>query len=1607
MAFAGFGKNSGPSVPPRGPIPFGSFPSPPNPNPNPNPNIDRTTPVIAATRPMVWQRLRASPPKPERTATSPNWGNQSKQPLSLPITNHQRLSPVAAKGTVYDASANLPTKETSPFASKRTRSLPLSSHEDDILEQYNPAHDRRSTVSPNWGNESKQPVNRPSITNNQRFSPVIADGTAHNSGDKFPTKPTIFQAANRSLSPPSSNEEDILGLYTPANHTARRYDVSPPKVRSRKNSPVADSVGSQRLHIANSSNSPSANQRSDIMGSSFVAHAAASLSPPSTAAKRARSPPLLDTDAFSTESPIHLDAEREMQLKAKRLARFHTELSQPLETVHDRVRDKFSGNKQDQAPFTPMKNADKLVEDAREVATVGTISDNEALGSSTIVVGLCPDMCPELEREERERKGDLDKFERLDGDRNQTNKFIAVKKYNRTAEREPDLIRPLPVLQMTLDYLLNLLDQPYDENFLGIYNFLWDRMRAVRMDLRMQHIFNHKAILMLEQMIRLHIAAMHELCEYKKGEGFSEGFDAHLNIEQMNKASVELFQMYEDHRKKGKYVPTEKEFRGYYALLKLDKHPGYKVEPAELSLDLAKMTPEMRCTSEILFAREVARACRFGNYVAFFRLARKASYLQACLMHAHFAKLRTQALASLHSGLQNNQGIPISHVVIWLGMEGEYVDSLLEYHGFSLRRYDELYMVKEGPFLNSDTDFPTKCSQLVHLKKSRRIVNDVKSCPTLSEVTGGRKSVSDVINMVNHRISPSKTEVWTNVDGEEMLENKAKSTVRTITQPWQLHEGPPIAISNKETDRKNSAAWTVSQSRQLHERPPVAISNKRADRKIAEGTFSIRNIDKGLQTEATVAILNREYDHEMVEVSLKGASSIIEGESVLDQEKYAEDGPTVEITGPVRWTSMDRPALPKPEECIDQAGVTASTNVDSIDVNSLPRRDVDKFLENRASILVSQQKDEALREKLKIIIRKWKRGSSMLKKAREHKAFLANAALSSLSLGPPVRRKTEVQLSNASGEINIDFIARERYVRQRTSWAMLNVSEVIAPILCARNPFAKCICWKALILGQENDTESQTYNLASRWLVSKLMGTGMVSENELVVSMPGISIWKKWFVSQFSPSQTCCLSVIREIKLNNNLEVLEDDILDGSSCFMYLVSENIPWEIQKFRLHKLLASLPSGYRLPILILNSDSGNIDTADPSYTMSRLGLHETDNTSISSSSVVFLTGSSYSGHANSFFDDNQLREGLQWLANHSPVQPTVHLVKTRELVLSFMKRSLETLENMNVKEVNPDHCISSFNEALNRAAEEIVAAASANPNHWPSPELNLLDDSSDEQLIADMNLPSVGWSSVERIKSTVVSIKGCSLPSFPSDISWMSKGCPIGIEIENQKLAIEECLISYMTRSLRLLNADLATREASVMLQQGAGLELRDSCIHIVPRWLMIFRRIYNWQLMRLAGKGISESYVLVQTDPTNLLQMDAVTPSKSADTVVKYLHSYFCCEDYQPQTRLSLDELVEVSCSVPLSSQQPISGLERTSIPSDEIIRNVGSPAEANIGAGKDDDEEYIRLSNSSSDVDINEQSQVSPLGSSNSRLAKLLEKCNHLQDVIDSKLAIFF
>lgn len=67
-------------------------------------------------------------------------------------------------------------------------------------------------------------------------------------------------------------------------------------------------------------------------------------------------------------------------------------------------------------------------------------------------------------------------------------------------------------------------------------------------------------------------------------------------------------------------------------------------------------------------------------------------------------------------------------------------------------------MVKEGPFLNSDKDYHTKCSDLVHLKKSSRIVDDVLSLRSLSSPFKKETEVQLVRNssVQSKRVLPSR-----------------------------------------------------------------------------------------------------------------------------------------------------------------------------------------------------------------------------------------------------------------------------------------------------------------------------------------------------------------------------------------------------------------------------------------------------------------------------------------------------------------------------------------------------------------------------------------------------------------------------------------------------------------------------------------------------------------------------------------------------------------------------------------------------------------------------------------------------------------------------------
>ncbi|KAJ6313578.1 hypothetical protein OIU77_014963 [Salix suchowensis] len=1366
---------------------------------------------------------------------------------------------------------------------------------------------QQPTLSPSaWDDQPKLPGNDPDLLAHQDL-PVLSYAGYHDS----------IHASKRTRSPSVSPVTEVLqNNNLPVQKEYKRTSVSPPRLGSRSNAifSASNSQIPQR-------NLPSVNATVDAAPIRNTSYAMS---------KRTRSPDFSLVDKVSLENSYSTqdDAEREIQAKAKRLARFKAELSDDFENIRDVADQKIIASGREQAIV-----GRKILYDGNSIESTGDLSNSnispEFDGSETptIIVGLCPDMCPESERAERERKGDLDHFERLDGNRNQTNKSLAVKKYNRTAEREANLIRPLPILQKTIDYLLDLLDQPYNDNFLGMYNFLWDRMRAIRMDLRMQHIFSQESLTMLEQMIRLHIIAMHELCEYKTGEGSIEGFDAHLNIEQMNKTSVELFQMYDDHRKKGINVPTEKEFRGYYALLKLDKHPGYKVEPAELSLDLAKMTSEIRQTSEVLFARNVARACRTGNFIAFFRLARKASYLQACLMHAHFAKLRTQALASLHCGLQNNQGLPVSLIAKWLAMEE--VENLLEYHGFAIREFEEPYMVKDGLFLNADKDYPTECSNLVHLKKSKRIVDDV-SPPSWAVPLPAEAAKEIQPHMIYKHDTKSVPSAF--VDAKSFA-----SEIVEETPDFELVASPSIVAQVEPMIKEPIVKQQSQDDHQVASAYILPWGDSWAHSSPESRPFKFGAVEKPNHDTLLRVSPKRKMPSSMEEMSFPIVSRIgLLERSPSDNYGYTWEDSTSQIVD-----------------------INESRDEEPFDINQAS--DIDKVME-------SNEDEEVARAKLKLIIRLWRRRSLKRRELREQRQMAANAALNSLSLGPPIRQATDQSITATVFDIN--HVMKERYEKHEQSWSRLNVSDEIADVLIRRNPDAKFLCWKIILCSQINDQgdrlgqRSQVMQGAAHsWVLSKLMPS--IKDNDdgdLLISSPGLAIWRKWLPSQSGNDLNCCLSVVKDFKFDNLNETV-----DGASAVIFLVSESIPWNIQKIKLHNLLAYIPSGSKLPLLVLSGSNYKEDVDLSSIIVNELGLQDIDKSQISSFSIVFLNEDKQVEMWDGFFSDMRLREGLQWLANESPLQPDVHCIKTRDLVVTHLNPSLDVLEIMEDYEVSPNHCISAFNEALDRSLEEIAAAAKSNPTNWPCPEIALLENCCDELMVMNWYLPNIGWSLAERIEPFLSAIRDCKLPNFPDTIPWLDKGASTFNEIEDLRSQLENCIMAYLTEISGMMGILLAAKEAYLMLQRSARLELHDS------------------------------SYYILQEFPYDLqLEGGGFWPYPSQPT---------------------LDEVIDAGCS-PIMSGRDQAHTE-TFQPLPRTISNGDVCKDTNTSDMVDNQETSAQNGNLFETENIGPVSnQLNSTGSTEivfpskvtketDKLSKLLEQCSVVQNSIGEKLSIYF
>eukprot|EP00794_Sanderia_malayensis_P019719 gene19718-21665_t len=138
------------------------------------------------------------------------------------------------------------------------------------------------------------------------------------------------------------------------------------------------------------------------------------------------------------------------------------------------------------------------------------------------VVGQCLEMCPKLERLEREKNRRLSIFETMPqphsekGSQPKANPLTCVTEYSRSAAgRRIDVkaLRPAKILIRTMNFLVDeIIDiEKHGRTWIEVYDFVSDRIRAIVQEMIIQRIDACTSVELLQKAVRFHIIFMYTL----------------------------------------------------------------------------------------------------------------------------------------------------------------------------------------------------------------------------------------------------------------------------------------------------------------------------------------------------------------------------------------------------------------------------------------------------------------------------------------------------------------------------------------------------------------------------------------------------------------------------------------------------------------------------------------------------------------------------------------------------------------------------------------------------------------------------------------------------------------------------------------------------------------------------------------------------------------------------------------------------------------------------------------------------------------------------------------------------------------------------------------
>lgn len=1070
------------------------------------------------------------------------------------------------------------------------------------------------------------------------------------------------------------------------------------------------------------------------------------------------------------------------------------------------------------------------------------------LSQAKHIIGTCPDMCPEKERYEREQFQDLSIFEMEPGTEQDKIPRVrhewAVKKFARPSvnlegtETLPEEIRPVHMLNQTMDYLITRILDRSDVPFYEVHNFIRDRSRSIRQDITYQGLHDQATVEMVEQMTRFHIMSEHKLCEED-----GRNFDEFQNMEQLNKCLISLRHFYEDLRQEGIECANEPEFRAYFVLTHIE---------GDVLAYCTQMTNKALNSKEVQFVLKIWISLQENNYYQFYRLVREADYLTACLMHKLFTQVRKGALRVINKTFAKEEPYSLDDLVELLCFEDkEEAEGFCSYCGITL--------VESGfqPRVTSYIDPKTK----IPVRRSDRVI-EPKAPTSLAEIVCGKRSSPStspekVTIGVSPYQSPFSSPIIQPLPYKPATPLLASPKLGLPIKPDIIQIKPPEIIAPVPTFVKSTPS------------SPLIIPSASLKSTIPSGiTFPVLPTPLPESLEHPVAA-----SPQSIPTELPKKSPIIPSILLPLSPLIPPPVPTSPLIKPTPFPLFEFPPVtlpstsqfptfaieeprsfsPKPSiPNIFQAPIILPEQLDEIPAK--PKKSKEELEELMNGFLLKREQNL-----LRNMFSKWKlfTNTKRLERKQKEEEIAAEKERYQSFINSLAGRNEDILMDaqieplrvSDKGTEYITASLEEITIQPRLSdnWSSLDIPKLLHRSFKSRNPNAERLYWKLVLCASSDnvDPEQSHHN----WVISKLT-RGIEKPQPVSQHVSLLSLYTSTDVEDESlemEHRIFCstpLSICIQNFTSSHSEVEQQELYGAQSLlFVSSVTRNQlhqcnKWELDFIRLQSLICSLPPNViNIPLgIILNFEVNQFTTSlvEKELKLSQFGSRILNYKLVSIESVK-----------KGEYNNTELLESIRWLIENSPTIPQLRkatftdivnervTVCTKELFLYCYKYLSESypdtlLEGASIPSVQ--QFVIQFNQTLDQLQLEIANDSLASYS-WPIPEFV---DGSDE------NLPPLHWNSFDTLRNIKNLLTLIQLPVFKIDESVTSYNL----------------VFSYCMKYIQLIFKKNSSELQSIQLQLDSILTnyfLKKTASIPLP-WHQIFEAIYYFRIGQLLDDDV---------------------------------------------------------------------------------------------------------------------------------------------------------